>query len=295
MKSVSIIGVGRLGGALAIALSKNGYEIKNLFVRNPENFNRLVEGISPVPRISGLQDVEKISSDIILITTQDAEIENVVAELTNKIASNQAVFHTSGALSSKILRQLKQKGSLVGSFHPLVSISDPIIGAGRFKNTYFCIEGDAKAVELGRKIAEDLQGKPFSIETKYKTLYHASAVASCGHLVALIDVALEMMTKCGLDFETAKQILLPLIKSTIDNLENQTTAEALTGTFARADVKTFENHLDSVKGSISVEAQQIYLLLGERSTDLAEMSGANLENLQKIRDKILLAKKDFKC
>lgn len=295
MKTISIIGIGRLGGALAIALGKKGYEIENLFVRNNSNIKKIAGLIEPQPKIISLNEAEKLDSKIVFITTQDAEIENTASELENKINSNSIVFHTSGALSSEILNGLKKNGCSIGSLHPLVSISDCMIGATRFKNAYFCVEGDAAAVETAEKIVESLEGKSFSIETRFKALYHASAVTACGHLVSLIDVALEMLMKCGLEADTSKKTLLPLIKSTIENLENQTTAEALTGTFARADVKTFENHLASITENISPEAKEVYLCLGERSLDLAQRQGANLENLQAIRDKISLAKKNFKC
>lgn len=295
MKSISIIGVGRLGGALAIALSAKNYEIEKLIFRSPADLSPIVKELKSKPLICNLTETKDIDSEIILITTQDAEIENVALQLENKIKPDTIILHTSGALSAEVLNGLREKGCKTGSFHPLVSISDSVIGATRFKNAYFCVEGDTEAIQTAEKIVEDLGGKSFSIETKFKTLYHASAVTACGHLVALIDVALEMLTKCGLNAETSRQILLPLIKSTVENLETQTTAQALTGTFARADVKTYENHLVSLKENVSPEAQEIYLLLGERSADLAERQGANRENLQTIRDKILLAKKDFRC
>ena len=168
------------------------------------------------------------------------------------------------------------------------------MGKERFRNAFFCVEGDAKAVETAKNIVGDLGGKSFSIGTKYKTLYHASAVTACGHLVALIDAAIEMLSKCGLDEEEAKNVLLPLIESTIENLKTQTTSEALTGTFARADFETFEKHLETLRENVSDEALEIYLNLGERSTHLAEREGANRENLEKIRETILLAKKKFR-
>jgi predicted short-subunit dehydrogenase-like oxidoreductase (DUF2520 family) len=126
-------------------------------------------------------------------------------------------------------------------------------------------------------------------------LYHASAVTACGHLVALIDAAIEMLTKCGLDEKSAQQTLLPLIKSTVENLETQTPAEALTGTFARADVATFEKHLDALGENVSQELLEIYLQLGARSLHLAEKQGADAEGLKAIGKKISLAKKNFKC
>lgn len=296
MNEISIVGTGKLGGALAIALSRKGYRIQNLVVKNPKKVQKTSSEISPRPNILISGEFEKISSDIIFITTQDAKIKKMAENLVDCLtASTPTVFHCSGALSSEILQPLKVLGCQIASFHPLVSISDPVLGAKRFRGAYFCVEGDISAVRLAKKIANDLQGKCFSIKTELKTLYHASAVTACGHLIALIDVALEMLKECGLDKPTAQQILLPLIRSTVENLESQSLPEALTGPFARADWETFEKHLEVFKNRIPASAQNIYLSLAERSTYLAEKQHANPENLQKIRDKISLAKKSSKC
>jgi len=296
MRKISIIGVGRVGGALAIALSRVGFEIENLIVRNGETAKRIFEIIEPKPQISALNELSKISSEIVFITTQDVEIEAVAEKFAGKInKSKPVVFHTSGSLSSEILKPLREIGCRTGSIHPLVSLSDAVLGAERFANAYFCIEGERKAVVTAREIVAALGGKAFSIEMKYKTLYHASAVTACGHLVALIDAAIEMLSKCGLSENQAQETLLPLIKSTVENLEVQTTTEALTGTFARADVKTFEKHLAALDESVSPEAKEIYLQLGARSAHLAERQGANTENIREILTKISLAKKNFKC
>jgi len=294
MRKVSIIGVGRLGGALAIALSKTGYEIENLVSRKRENAQRIIEFIEPKPRILAETDLSKISSEIIFITTQDFEIESAAKNLAENLQNKPFVFHTSGSLSSEILKDVRKIGCRVGSIHPLVSISDSVLGATRFRDVYFCVEGDPEAVQTAKKIVKLLGGKSFSIKSEYKALYHASAVTACGHLIALIDVAIEMLTKCGLAENQAKETLLPLIKSTIENLDEQTTAEALTGTFARADVETFEKHLQILRENVSVEATQVYLQLGTRSAHLAEEQGADRKKLDELRNKISLAKKNFK-
>jgi predicted short-subunit dehydrogenase-like oxidoreductase (DUF2520 family) len=296
MNEVTIIGAGKLGGALAIALSSKGFQIQNLVVRNTGKIEKVIPEITPSPNVLTSGELKKISSKIIFITTQDAEIKKIAEKLAGNLRSVQPiVFHCSGALSSEILQPLKALGCHTASFHPLVSISDPLLGVKRFKGAYFCVEGDTIAVRLAKKIADALEGKSFSIKTELKTLYHASAVTACGHLIALIDVALEMLQKCGLDKLKAQEILLPLIKSTVENLESQPLSEALTGPFARADRETFEKHLQAFENQIPPLAQYIYLSLAERSTYLAEKKLANLENLQKIRDKISLAKKNSKC
>jgi predicted short-subunit dehydrogenase-like oxidoreductase (DUF2520 family) len=296
MRKISILGVGRLGGALAIALSKKGFEIENLVVRKKENARRILRFIKSNPEILTENDLSKISSDIVLIATQDSEIENAAKKLVESLRNKPFVFHTSGSLSSEILNDLREIGCRTGSLHPLVSVSDSVLGANRFENVYFCVEGDTAAVALAKEMVAGLGGKSFSVNTKYKALYHASAVTASGHLVALIDVAIEILTQAGLEKIQAQKILLPLIKSTIENLEEQTTAEALTGTFARADAETFERHLEILSENVSKEATGVYLQLGERSAHLAEERGAvEQEKLERLRKEISLAKKKFKC
>ena len=291
---VSIIGAGRLGGALAIALARKGYEIENLVARKPDNAKKIAEQITSQPKVLTPDELSEISSDLIFITTQDFEIESVAENLAKNLQNRPFVFHTSGSLSSEILKTLKKIGCKTGSIHPLVSISDAVSGAKSFQDVYFCIEGDVEAIELAEKIASDLGGKSFSVSAKFKTLYHASAVTACGHLVALIDVAIEMLSKCGLDNAKSKEILLPLISSTTENLKTQTTSQALTGTFARADAVIFEKHIEILKENVSREALEVYLQLGARSVHLAEVQGADAEKLENLRNKISLAKKSFK-
>lgn len=292
---ISIIGAGRLGGALAIALSGKGFEIEHLVARNRQKAERVAKLLAPPPEILSADNLSEITADVILIATQDSEIETVAVSLAKTIKHKTQVFHTSGSISSEILNKLKLKGCHIGSIHPLVSISDARLGADRLADAYFCIEGDEIAVKTAREIVGKLGGKPFSIKTEYKALYHASAVTASGHLTALISTSIEMLKQCGLPEKDAQTILLPLIKSTVENLEMQTASEALTGTFARADTATLGKHLEILQQKASPEALEIYLQLGMRSLDLAERQGADKDNLEKMRGQILLAKTNLKC
>jgi len=289
MKTVSIIGMGRVGGALALALPAAGYSIDKLVYRGTAPDGELYKSDATT-----LDAASSIDSDIVFITTQDSEIVGAAAALVTKISARPFVYHTSGALSSKVLKSLADVGCETGSIHPLVSVSAPELGPERFKGSYFCIEGSPTAVTAAKGIVSGLGGIPFSVDTEFKTLYHAAAVTACGHLVALFDAAVEMMSKCGLSDEDSKKILLPLVKSTVQNLGEQTTAEALTGTFARADVETFVNHLKTLNTNVSDELLEIYLLLGERSLEIAAKHGVSRERIDSMRTKVSIAKSKLK-
>lgn len=294
MISVSIIGIGRVGGAFALGLPWQQYCVENLICRGNRDCAEDIAVHLSTAKTVLLEDVSEIASNIVFITTQDSEIASVSNQLVPKLTSKPCVFHTSGALSSKVLDELHSNGCRIGSIHPLVSVSSAEAGPDRFKGAYFCIEGDLEAVDSGRQIATALGGIPFSIDTKYKTLYHAAAVTSCGHLVALFDAAVEMMSKCGLSEDESKKILMPLVKSTVQNLSEQSTAGALTGTFARADIETFVEHLKTLNTNVSDDILEIYLLLGERSLELAAKQGVSSDRVDSMRAKVSIAKSKLK-
>ncbi|HEV7700402.1 MAG TPA: Rossmann-like and DUF2520 domain-containing protein [Pyrinomonadaceae bacterium] len=293
MLNVAIIGVGRVGGALALSLPSDRYRIAYLVDRTLVDITNIAAELSFAVVSSDAEVLALGSPDVVLITTQDTELKDAVHALVGKI-TRSTIFHTSGSTPSSILEPFKAGGNAIGSIHPLVSISSAELGPERFPGAFFCIEGDEKAVEIGKQIATDLGGRPFTIDTKFKTLYHASAVTACGHLVALFDAAVEMMTKCGLSVNEATEILLPLVTSTVRNLEHQSTAAALTGTFARADTETLTRHLTALNENVSDDLLEIYLLLGERSLELAARQGVSPERIDKMRSKVAVAKSKLK-
>ena len=294
MLTVAIIGVGRVGGALALSLPPAKYRVTGLVSREWTDEVVALAGRLEHARLIPPDDLEAgLKTDIVFFTTQDTELRDAIAEYRGWIG-DATVFHTSGSTPSSVLEPLREGGNLIGSLHPLVSISKPELGPERFSGAYMCVEGDAGAVEIGREIVKDLGGKPFCIETKFKTLYHAAAVTACGHLVALFDAAVEMMTDCGLTPEQSTEILLPLVGSTVANLSHQSTAEALTGTFARADSETFTRHISALNETGSDELLEIYLLLGERSLELAAKAGVSPERIERMRSKVAVAKSKLK-
>lgn len=277
-----------------MALAKKGYRVENLISRDAEKAGRIALLTGSDPTVNPAGEFSGITSDIVFITTQDTGIAEVAKGLASALRHTPFIFHTSGSLSSEILDDLKSVGCKTGSIHPLVSISDAEIGAERFGGAHFCVEGGPQAVEEAERIVADLGGTSFAIDSRFKTLYHASAVMAAGHLTALLDASFETMTKCGLDPGEAKNILLPLVKSTVENLEVQGPAEALTGTFARADAAAFDRHLEALKANIPEDILEIYLQLGLRSLHLAERRGVDAMQVENLRDKVLMAKKNIR-
>ncbi len=287
LPGVSIVGAGRLGTALGLALAARGYEIENMVARRLSNARRAARLIGPDTRALSRAQLERLTpSSIIFITTPDDAIERVATGLASSMAGSgcgRVALHASGALSSESLHALQAAGFDTGSMHPLISVSEPLKGAESLTKAHYCVEGQPRAVRLARKLIRELGGKSFSIRTEDKALYHAAAVMSSGHVVALFDIATEMLKRCGLTKSEARNALLPLVESTLENLSGQrSSARALTGTFARADLATVHQHLAALRDLKSHDALAAYLLLGRRSIKLAKENGADVSALRKI-------------
>jgi predicted short-subunit dehydrogenase-like oxidoreductase (DUF2520 family) len=232
---------------------------------------------------------------LLLITTPDDVIESSAAELSDLILNKSAAtdsslalagrvaLHTSGALSSEVLKALRRAGFALGSLHPLLSISDSQSGATALRTAFFSIEGELAAVRLAKRIVRDLGGESFTIEAHLKALYHAAAVIASPHVTALFDIASEMLGACGLGEDRARRVLLPLLESTVNNLRKQNATSALTGTFKRADVATVRKHLSAIKDAQLPSALAAYVALGQRSVSIAQRRKSHHSELQEIQ------------
>lgn len=275
--NVSIIGTGRLGTTLALALAGSGYAIRSLVSRGRQSARRAARLLdAEVQVLAAKQLPALIDADVFLITVPDDQIATVTRELS-ETDRNATALHTSGALSSDVLAPLREKGWHTGSIHPLLSVS--AVHDAHLEGAFWSVEGDRTALRLGRQIVRDLGGKSFSIRTEDKPLYHAAAVMVSGNVVALFDVALEMLGECGLDRETARAVLLPLIASTVRSLETKSPEESLTGTFSRGDVETVKRHLAVMRNP---EMRDLYRILGKRSLKIAGLNKDLARQIQKV-------------
>jgi len=239
--SITIFGVGRVGGALKKSLSNAGYSIASTFVRNtiPESKNAL--------------------GDIIFLTVHDRDIKNLADELASSFPSfeDKYVIHCSGTLDSSVLKSLAEKGAKTASFHPLKAIT---LDDDSLAGVWFDMEGDASALKILTEIAEDLEAECFEINPEAKPLLHAAAVVAANYLVTLMKLATDIANAGDIDREIALKALLPLTESSLKNIKEKGFKGSLTGPIARGDVETIQRHLQNL--TTNPELLKFYKVLG---------------------------------
>jgi predicted short-subunit dehydrogenase-like oxidoreductase (DUF2520 family) len=296
MLRITVVGPGRLGGALALALSKTGFATIDSFIyRGRRPPRSLLARLVPVPVSVRFDRIKAIDSQVILITTQDEELSEAAAGLRGKVGAGTVVLHTSGSVSSAVLSGLRSEGCHIGSLHPLASITGWRDGESLFRGAYFCVEGDKAALNVGKNLAKSLGGITFTIETSKKPLYHAAALTAAGQVTALFDIAVGLMVQAGVSRTAARRMLQPLLSGVAGHLSGKDAPDALTGTYARADERTVESHLDALADNASKDEMLVYIELALRSCRLAERRGVDPVRIRRIRKRLRMAKAQFEC
>jgi predicted short-subunit dehydrogenase-like oxidoreductase (DUF2520 family) len=267
-----------MGQGLGLALSAAGAEVV-LVSRRPRELAPPL-ALHPGPRGEAVR-----AAGLVLLATPDDVIPQVAAELAGEraIGPAQVVLHLSGMLDRRALHPLDASGAGLGSFHPLQTIVEPSLAAERLAGCYVGIEGDARALAAGKRLAADLRMRPVVVAADRKPTYHAAAVFAANYTIALAGIADRLARSAGVPPETAGQLYLPLIRGAVSNLELGPAA-ALTGPIRRGDVETIRAHL----AALDPADRQLYRSLGLAALRLAQEAGLGAELARRV-ERILTA------
>jgi predicted short-subunit dehydrogenase-like oxidoreductase (DUF2520 family) len=106
---------------------------------------------------------------------------------------------------------------------------------------------------------------------------------ACGLLAGLIGLASEMWEPLGIDRADALKRLIPLLRATVDALDEQGLPSAITGPFVRGDVETIASHLSATSSS-STETGNAYAALSLATLHIVkEQGGLSESDYQSIK------------
>jgi len=272
MKTIAIIGAGRLGTSLGYSLSQKGYTIRAVSTRAKKSAEESVQLIGQgMPFTDNAQAAQR--ARIIIIAVPDDDISGVVNELVREELNweGKLVFHCSGLHPSTLLQGLESKGALIASVHPNQSIPCKLKDEKAFLGVYFALEGGEQARATAANIVRDLGGLPFVIGAKDKPVYHAACSIASNLFVALLDVAVALLQQCGLARDAGRDILFPLVERTLQNVKKLNTSEALSGPIVRGDHKSVTEHLKALEKSPLY--RRMYITLASQALEIAKRRG----------------------
>lgn len=271
---VTIIGAGRMGQGLGLALKRRGYKVVLVA--------RTARDITPPLMLHAGSRVEATAgAELVLIATPDDAISSVAAELAAQgaVTRDQVVLHLSGLLDRTALLPLDESGAGCGSFHPLQTVAEPATAAERLKGSYVGIEGDDRALIAAERLANTLRMIPVRIPAAAKPAYHAGAAFVANYTVALVGVAERLARGAGVAPEIAARIYLPLLGGAVANLNELGPAGALTGPVRRGDEQTIRAHLEA----LGPEERALYRTVAGAAVKLAREAGLTEDAVERVQ------------
>lgn len=267
--SVFVVGAGRLGGALALALRGAGWEVLGAWTRTA---GRRLPGIAV--RTGAFPGAIR-DAELVLICVPDRAVAAVATDLAALARPGQVFAHCAGALDLTPLSPVAAAGAAVGSLHPLVAVSAGTRLAGRS----CALEGMPRALPLLRRAAAAVGLKPIEIPRSGRARYHAAATLAATGAVVIAAEAVRLLEGLGVPEAGARAALSDLMASAIEGVRRHGLPAALTGPVARGDAAVLEDHLAALEGE---RADVLYRAVAELALPAARAQGADPAGLKRI-------------
>jgi predicted short-subunit dehydrogenase-like oxidoreductase (DUF2520 family) len=238
MLRFAVVGPGRAGRSFRGALEQRGATCAALLGRHDDP-----------------ADLDA-SLDLVIIAVPD----RVIANVAEQIPIGPLVVHLSGATGLDVLLH---RHARCGSVHPLISLSDPTMGAQALSSgaNLAIAAPTAELLAEVRAVTDLLEARTFVVDDAQRTSYHATAAISANHLVALC-AQIERLTERD---QLPIGPFLDMMRAVLDNVETQGTTASLTGPVARGDWEIVRAHLDA----IGDRERSLYLALAAACAELA--------------------------
>lgn len=274
--SILIVGAGRMGRGLGLALSQEGVVVR-LYSRSQ---GLLLAPLALAGSGAGALAEAVDGAELILLAVPDDAIagQAVSLERTGRVAGRHVVLHLSGLLNRSSLAALDATGAALGSFHPLQTIADPAAAPALLRGAVAGIEGDSRALAAGRQLAERLGMRPIEVPASGKAGYHAAASIVANYTVTLAGLAQRLAEVAQVPAVEARRMYLPLLEGALENLRTLGPVHGLTGPVRRGDVETLKAHL----AALDPATAQLYCLLGLATLELAREAGLRPELAERV-------------
>ena len=266
---VGVVGAGRVGTALAVALRRAGHRIAAASAVSQASTDR-VERFLPGTPVLQPGDVVA-AADLVLLTVPDDALAGLVRGLaaTGAPLAGRMLAHASGRHGLAVLQPAADLGALPLALHPVMTFTGRPDDADRLAGISFGVTAPAVLRPAAEVLVMEMGGEPVFIAEADRGLYHAALAGAANHLVTQVVQATDLLARAGV--AQPARMLGPLLSAALDNALRLGDA-ALTGPVARGDAETVAGHVDALRVA-APEALPAYLALARLTATRAMASG----------------------
>ncbi|MBZ9597267.1 DUF2520 domain-containing protein [Streptomyces yangpuensis] len=242
--AVGVVGAGRVGPALAVALQQAGHRPVAVSGVSDASVRRAARMLPDVPLVPPAQVLEL--ADLVLLTVPDDALPSLVEGLaeTGAVRPGQLLVHTSGRYGTAVLDPARRAGALPLALHPAMTFTGTEVDVQRLAGCSFGVTAPDELRLAAEALVIEMGGEPEWIAEENRALYHAALALGANHLVTLVAQSLELLRTAGVAHPD--RMLGPLLGAALDNALRSGDA-ALTGPVARGDAGTVAAHISQLR------------------------------------------------
>jgi len=267
--NVGVIGAGRVGTALAVAMRRAGHRIAAASAVSSASRQRVDRFLPGTPV---LQPADVIgAADLVLLTVPDDALAGLVRGLaaTGAPLAGRMLAHTSGLHGLAVLDPATDLGALPLALHPVMTFTGRADDVDKLAGICFGVTAPTVLRPAAEVLVMEMGGEPVFIAEADRGLYHAALAGAANHLVTQVVQAEDLLTRAGV--AQPARMLGPLLSAALDNALRLGDA-GLTGPVARGDAETVAGHVDALRAD-APEALPAYLALARLTATRALASG----------------------
>ncbi len=249
--AVGVVGAGRAGTAMAVALARIARSLPGAAVARPEQV--------------------VAQADLVLLTVPDDALPGLVGGLaaTGVPLEGRLIVHASGRHGLAVLEPAVRRGALPLALHPVMTFTGKADDAARMEGISFGVTAPEPLRPVAEALVVEMGGEAVFIEEEKRGLYHAGLASAANHLVTLVVQSGDLLREAGVP--DPARMLGPLLHAALENVLALGDL-ALTGPVARGDADTVAAHVEAIS-SASPEALGAYLALARLTADRALAAG----------------------
>jgi len=266
---VGIVGPGRAGTALALALARAGHDVTAAAAVSQQSKRRVRDNF-PRARLTDPAGVLG-AADLVLLTVPDDVLPGLVEGLaaTGAPYEGRLVAHASGAHGIRVLSPATRAGALPLALHPVMTFTGREDDVDKIKGVSFGVTAPEQIRPAAEALVIEMGGEPVFIAEENRALYHAALAFAANHLVTLVSQAASLLRDAGAD--NPNRMLGPLLGAALDNALRFGDA-GLTGPVARGDDGTVAAHIEAIAAH-EPAALPAYRALARLTADRALAAG----------------------
>jgi predicted short-subunit dehydrogenase-like oxidoreductase (DUF2520 family) len=266
---VGVVSAGRVGTALATALSRAGHRVVAAAAVSAASRERIETYLPGTPVREPAEVFE--AADLVLLTVPDDVLGGLVAGLaaTSAPVAGRLIAHASGRHGLAVLDPAVRQGALPLALHPVMTFTGRPDDVDRLAGICFGVTAPEALRPVAEVLVMEMGGEPVFIAEEYRGLYHAALAGAANHLVTQVVQACDLLAIAGVP--RPARMLGPLLSATLDNSLRLGDA-ALTGPVARGDADTVAGHVAALQAA-APEALPAYLALARLTASRALASG----------------------